>query len=201
MFEKKNEKTLCSTQRTPSCSKMHVCMLQRAAVPIAASGIVGRVIFICTCQFTSILLVSGPIIFVRKIPLAAVANASFGASSPTASFPQCREAFHATRHSRESQKVLHYSHAYHSHRPLLLSTVCGPLFQCRCLIRIVLCDPESSSAAYVLVRRNCCQRFSFWYVRFPDRRGHSITDARGRDLHELRFRASAACPPRLRLQR
>ncbi len=191
----------CSTQRMPSCSKMHVCMLWRAAVPIDASGMVGRIVFICTRQYTSALLVSGPINFVCEIPLAVVANASFKASSPTASFRQHCEAFHATHHSRKSQKVLHYSHTYHSHRPLPLSTVRGSLFQCHRVIRIALRDPELSSAKYVLVRCYCHQHFSFWYVRFPDRRGHPITDTRSRDLHEPRFGSSAAHPPRLRLHR
>ncbi len=63
---------LCSTQQTPSCSKLHVCMLRRATVRIAASGIVGRIVFICTRQSTSVLIASALIIFVRKIPLAAV---------------------------------------------------------------------------------------------------------------------------------
>ncbi len=189
----------CSTQRTPSRSKMHVCMLWRAVVPIAASGIIGRIVFICTRQFTTALLASGPIIFVRKITFAEVANASFKASSPTASSPQCRKAFHTARHLRESQKVLHYSRAYHGHRPLLLSTIRSPLFQCCRIIRIALRDPESSSATYVLVRHNCRQCFSFWYVCFPDYRGHPITDTRSRDLHELRFGASAAHPPCSRL--
>ncbi len=188
-------------QRTPSCSKMHVCMLRHVTVPFTASGIVGRIIFICTRQFTSALLASGPTNFVREIPLAAVANASFKASSPTASFPQRCKAFYATHHSRESQKVFHYSRVYHNRCPLPLPTVRSPLFQCRRIIRIALHDPESSSAAYVLVHCNCHQCFSFWYVRFPDRRGHSITDAQSRNLHEPRFGASAARPPCLRLCR
>ncbi len=182
----------CLMQRTPSCSKLHVCMLRRAAVPVAASGIIGRIVFICTCQFTSTLLASRPIIFARKIPLAAAANASFKASSPTTSFLQRREVFRAARYSHESQKVLHYSCAYHGRCLLPLSTVRSPLFQCCRIIRIALCDPESSSAAYVLVCRNCLQRFIFWYVRFPDRRGHPITDAQSCDLYELKFGASAA---------
>ncbi len=164
-------------------------MLWRAAVPVSASDIVGRIVFICTRQSTSALLASKPISFVCEIPLLWFANirtnASFKASSLTASFPQCREAFRSMRHSCESQEVLHYSRAYHGLRPLPLSIVCGPHFQCHHVIRIPLRDQESSTATYVLVRRNCHQCFSFWYVHFPNRRGHPITDVRSRDLHEF----------------
>ncbi len=164
-------------------------MLRFTVVPIVASGIVGRIVFICTRQSTSALLASGPIIFVRKIPLAVVRKylrqrvfqSIFSyrvLHAASWSFP---------RHVSFVQEstVLHYSRAYHSLCPLPLSIVRSFLFQCRRIIRIALHDPESSAASYVLVRCNCQKSFSFWYVCFPNRRGHPITDVRSHDFYEL----------------
>ncbi len=131
----------CSTQRTPSCSKFHVCMLRRAAVPVAASGIVGRIVFICTHQYSSVFLASGSTISfakflspaVREYPYRRVLFSVLFVPRPSRSVAKL---FHAMHHltSRESQGKFCHSRVYRGFQPLLPFSFAAP-FRCYRIIR------------------------------------------------------------------
>ncbi len=182
----------CLTQRTQNCSKMHVCMLRRAAIPVAASGTVGRIVFIYTCQYSSAFLASGSTILFTKFLSAAVREYPYRrvllsvpfVPRPSHSFAKI---FRTTHHLMpyESQGKFRHSRAYYSFQPLLPSIIRGPFpvpphhpqRLTRPQIRLL---PYTFSHVVTAV-----SAFSLWRACFSDRRSHPVTDAQSCDLREL----------------
>ncbi len=171
---------------------MHVCMLWRAAVPVLASGIVGRIVFICTCQYSSAFLASGFTISFTKFLSAAVREYPYRCAllsillvpRPSRSIAKL---FCATHHltSRESQGKFRCSCAYHGFQPLLPFIVRGffpvlphhPQHLTRPQIRLLLC-----TFSHFITAVNA---FPLWSARFSNHRGHPVTDAWSRYLRGL----------------
>ncbi len=109
-------------------------MLRCAAVPVVASGIVGRIVFICTHQYSSAFQASGSTISFAKFLSAAVREYPYRRVLLSVLFVLCpsrsiTKLFHAAHHlmSCESQGKFRRSHAYHGFQPLLPFIICGPL--------------------------------------------------------------------------
>ncbi len=167
-------------------------MLRRAAVPVTASGIVNRIVFICTRQYSSAFPASGSTISFAKFLSAAVRKYLYQRvllSVPFVPRPSRSVAkfFRATHHltSHESQGKFCRSRAYYSFQPLLPSIVRGPFpvpphhlqRLMRSQIRLLPCTFSHIVTAV--------SAFPLWCAHFSNRRGHLVTDARSRDLRGL----------------
>ncbi len=133
----------------PSCSKLHVCMLRQAAVLIVASGIVGRIVFICTRQYSSVFLANGSTISFTKFLPAAVRKHPYRRVLLSVSFVlrpsrSVTKLFCTTHHLTCCLRVKENSAVVA--RITAFNHCCHPSFatpfQCYCIIRSALRDPR-----------------------------------------------------------